>query len=168
MSEWLKILVSALAGMMTGAALEPLKHQIRLRMVAGKAKRGIHSELARVYYFMNQGQSLPEKFSTTALSRMVFDTFDYFYTQERESFYLLERHHDIAGLYRELRLIQEEVRCGRVSGGQGARDFCSAIDLRLECRSLDKELFDREVNEYKKDLVPFQNANWCSSTPGRF
>jgi len=56
--EWLKILVSALAGMVTGTLLEPLKKWINDCVAAREGRKAIYTELGKVYALFVE---LPER-----------------------------------------------------------------------------------------------------------
>jgi len=97
MAEWLKILISALAGMATGLVMEPLKHWISDYIAAHQAKRTIYAELARTYYaFKKWGPN--DSHPNWPLGHIESQVFDYYYSSKREVLYLIPHYGTLISL----------------------------------------------------------------------
>ena len=172
MSEWLKILVSAIAGMTVGTLLEPLKFAINNRLKARQVRRTIYEELAALYDFI-RGLQNPQ----TAISGLLydsailrtgrksitheehvkdrlaiwhFDIFDHYYQTERSTFYRLQE-------ARVLKNIVDQSRKWLNSSDPPLKKldnlahWMNCVDSSLSLGELDRTVFTAAQKQVRKD-----------------
>jgi hypothetical protein len=104
MAEWLKILISALVGVVTGVTTgilgEPMKSAIQRYFTAKRARKAIYNELGMIYalFCLSDSKTHPS-YCEYALKHSPPDDFDYYYTQHRESCFLIPDWPGIQGFY---------------------------------------------------------------------
>lgn len=154
MSEWVKILVSALGGVATGVLLEPLKHFIQLRIKARRINADIYKELARLYVTLTLQA---ERTEDAEIVKTYFDIlddsdFEYYYSHEREAFNRLGDRRDIRAFYRLFERARETVLDGNINPIAAARMLIEDLQKRLRAGGLDKNLIDKYAGRYVKSL----------------
>lgn len=109
MAEWLKILLSALAGMTVATLLEPLKFAINARLKRNQVRRALYEVLGTLYDFIhelgspeaaireliydaailreNKRSISQEEHVRERLGLWHFEIFDHYYGDERGAFY---------------------------------------------------------------------------------
>jgi len=98
MVDWLKILFSALAGVITGMLLEPVRHWISNRITMHYARRAIYLELANLLSALADDESGQSDVSKDRLDRLLhLNALEYFYSSKREVLFLLP---DFQSLFR--------------------------------------------------------------------
>jgi len=60
MSEWIKILITAVLGLLAGVSAEPLRNSLARRLTAKRALKMLYQELAIVYEFCRDAVHVPE------------------------------------------------------------------------------------------------------------
>jgi hypothetical protein len=159
MSDWIKILISALAGVATGVLLEPLKYAVSLAVNARFARRAIYRELGKSYLIfciVEPRRPAPdETYTRFMVANLSMDAFDYYYSQKRDSFYKIREWNNLIGLYRRLRNIQKDMNEGRLTATQAAYDIAEAINDRIKSQTLDFKWIKQFAEEYATAVAPF-------------
>ncbi len=155
MADWLKILISALLGVVTGIAsgilLEPMKFSVQRYFAAKRAEQGILSELANIYeMFCMDVETKEEVVLQKCFSADMADTFEFYYTNHREAVYRIKWRGGIRPIYS----FYTEIRSRVVTGQITAKDGCNLLQ---ECFSwcfktglLDRGEIMRRVDAYGK------------------
>lgn len=129
MSEWLKILISALAGMATSLTLEPIRHWVGRQIAAREARIVIYRELATQYDLLNH-EFTKDEFRLVG-DQILTESFDYYFDNKREIIHLLPHHVYVVGLFGGLktlkRLIQEDVDLAE----ENRRKWINRLELGL-------------------------------------
>lgn len=124
MADWVKILITALAGVTTGALLEPLKQWISMRNAASRAKKAIYRELGDVYHthvLLKDGTTA--LMHVSGLNLFKAEAFEYYYNSHREAFYRIPEWQYLLGMYEFLKRFRDDVKTGK---------FRDAIPDRIE------------------------------------
>lgn len=95
MADWVKILVSAIVGMVAGIMSslisEPLKARFVRRSAAKRARKAIYQELGRLYLvFVILSEETFEDlkdYRISILKELKLDAYEFYYNQQREAFY---------------------------------------------------------------------------------
>lgn len=145
MADWLKILVSALAGMVTAGALEPLKHWINRRIAAREIQTAIYAELARVYVMFDEEVS--QDGVDAVMRRIIMETYDFYFHEKREIFHLVPNYLIIIGIYGKLKDLRESYRKGEIKGELEVKDFIRFIDIFIITGAINNRRFERELKK---------------------
>ena len=97
MAEWLKILISALAGMSAGIAAEPLRHWVVNRLTVNAAREAIYGELGMIDYYLKDCDDSQQ--CGWAMANIQTNAFDYYYNSRREVLYLLPECNALVAMY---------------------------------------------------------------------
>src|SRR6266404_6123539 len=103
MSDWIKVLIGALAGLTTAVLLEPLKHYIQIRIKTRRIKADIYKDLGRLLVTLSlQAGAPPENAEVVKTYFDILDDtdFEYYYSREREAFNRLHDRREIRVFYR--------------------------------------------------------------------
>lgn len=145
MTEWLKILISALAGMATGILLEPCRHLIANKITAHCAKRAIYAELGKIYWCGHNS-------TATLGGNLTTEAFDYYYQSKRDILYLLPE-------FQELILHCELITSLRTAWNHNAKDstevwsiLLRAFEYRIKHKLLDVRELDRQAKAFDKTV----------------
>lgn len=154
MSEWVKILLSALAGMAAGVFLEPVKHFIQLRIKTRRIERDIYREIGRLYVTL---ELQAEREGDAELVKTYFDIlddsdFEYYYSREREAFNRLSERGDIRPFYRLFERARETVMDGNMNGVAAARMLLADLRQRIQAGGLNEKMVRRYCEQYIKAL----------------
>jgi hypothetical protein len=125
-AEWVKILLSALAGMIAGTAsgimLEPMKFWIQRRYASKRAEKGILSELANIYEFFCVGtEGKSEGILQISFEKDMSDTFQYYYTNHREACYQIKWKSGIRPIYSFYNTARSKVIQKEITSKQGSK-----------------------------------------------
>ena len=136
MSEWLKILLSALAGVITGVLLEPVKRWIGDRITAHYAKEAMYAELGRLYYVAKYCCSdLDPRWIKGYLQSSAFD---YYYNSKREILYLLPDYEELIWHFEMIKSLRKLLENNEKTPREIVETVNSAFDSRLEGECFDQ------------------------------
>jgi hypothetical protein len=160
MSEWAKILISALAGVATGILLEPVKHWISLKLTGKEIKTAIYKELGKAYFIfvigaLNTKEYQPGEFDyeKMCIEYLSLEAFTYFYNQRREAFYGLDECNWIIALNRKFSSIQRAVADKHVTAKDGVMQVVDEFHYRLSNKMLNEKLLRQYADTYGKFIM---------------
>lgn len=138
MTDWAKILISALAGVAVGVVLEPLKQRVMRGFTARKARNAIYYELGGIYKGFYLTRDEPNDYYFRCFKYGVLDdgAFWYYRNHNRDAFYALNEWEAIEDTYSAFRVIREQVLEGTKSAILGVADFRVELERNLR-RGLD-------------------------------
>ncbi len=94
MSDWIKVLIGALAGMVTGLAAEPLKQQLSIVVDSWRIQSALFDELSAIYVTFCSVRKHADTWTETDLrDNLKFcsvDRFVYYFEKKREACYRLK------------------------------------------------------------------------------
>jgi len=161
--EWLKILVSALAGMATGILLEPLKYWISNWVVSREARNAIYAELGKIYSLFVE---LPErgggKTDEDRLRNISLDAFHFYYGEQRSAFYRLREWPEILGIYRDFELTRDAVLSGKENLAVGYDLIAGRFKIRFNA-GLDQKRIETEAQRWKQHVLSRMKSRVGSS-----
>jgi hypothetical protein len=158
MSEWLKILITAIAGMFAGLSggllLEPIKHHIQLRIKTRRIKADVHRELGFLFFTFTL-QASNDKDAERV--KTYFDLsnnseFEYYYSHEREAFNRLKDRRDIRAFYTLFQRVRETVLEEKIHPIDAAKMITKDLKSRFEVSGLNEKLIQKYIDEYIKIL----------------
>ena len=144
-SDWLKILLSALAGMVTGVLLEPIRHWIANKIAAHYAKQAIYAELGRIY-------AARQKDPSWLISHLHCEAFDYYYESKRDVIYLIPEYHELISLFNtvhRLRLLHQE---GKRTPAEVVKTLVGEIERRIATNDIDVFALRRGAAGYSQRI----------------
>src|SRR5437016_2795975 len=101
MSEWIKILVSAVVGMTSGLVAEPLRIEVVRYFTSKRARNAIYREFADIYHLVvviGKESDFRESFMKLIIEDMKTEVFDFYYDQHREAIYKIPEWKHLKGL----------------------------------------------------------------------
>ena len=156
MSEWQKILISTIAGMLAGLvgglALEPLKHWVTHHFTAKRATKNIYKEIAQIYQMnvVAANERPFPRYNLVAIQSLTTETFDFYYDQQREAFYAVPESESILGLYRMLRRVRGIVLQSPTV--DVADEAAQQIAVDFERRFASQLLDDSLIQKYRQEM----------------
>jgi hypothetical protein len=153
MSEWVKILASALAGVAAGVLIEPLRHRMELTILARDGHKAIYDELARVYVTVSTiGRTRASTTDTVDLVRSIrLDAFEFYYGQRREAFYQIKDWSDLLYTCRSLKVLLDQAAEGDISG-KFATDIDAIFQTRFKAGRLDRGLIMKYADKFQSQI----------------
>ncbi len=162
--EWLKILISALAGILTGIAMEPIRHHIQLQIQKKRVKQDIYQELGVIWSIMafkvnGPGESFPERYFQFLKTL----DFDYYYNRNREAFNTLEGSWGIKELYQAIDIAKIAVENDWLKPKEAADYILSNFSRSFVTGVVDEELLHVCAQAYS-NWTSKQNIAWGKFT----
>jgi hypothetical protein len=151
MSDWAKILISALAGMVTGILLEPIRHWIGNKIAAYYAKRVIYAELGKIYRIaakVKAGQKDP----LWIIRQLDCEAFDFYYGSKREVLYLIPEYQGLISVFGTIHRLKNLHRDGEKVSSQDVEVLVNAIERRKEAGEIDISALRSAANRYDDRL----------------
>src|SRR5215475_276822 len=152
MAEWVKIIVGVCSGLMVGLIVgvvgaifvEPLK-QRRLRQErATKAREEIYRELSHLYYvFVQMDEDTvadPQTFLEERIRYLKLDAYDYYYNQQRETFYDISDWIALKNMVERLGEIRYEMVENHQDAETAVQDVIMAFTTSYQSRELDSKM----------------------------
>lgn len=143
MSDWVKILVSALAGLIAGilstVIVEPLKSNLTLVLKSRRARKAIHNELLNIYMLFSE-KSGDADFFRKAFEDNLFNIFDFYFENEREAVFQIPHWQSLQTVYKAMKDTVEKVLAGQVEPTLGAKQIIIPIKTFSEFGLIDKVL----------------------------
>jgi hypothetical protein len=146
MSDWLKVLISAIAGMVAGALLEPIKQWISRRIAQFEIVRAIYRELGRTYWIFKY--EAPEEGNEAAMEQVVTETYDCYFDKKREALHLIPNHVMVLGAFKMLKRLAREHKEGKITAEAAIHEFTFLIDRFLIMGLIQPKKFFRYSDEY--------------------
>ena len=145
--EWLKIVLSTVAGMLAGLIAEPFRSWIQNRMMALRIRRILHRELVRLEGQFSMGSALTEpkdiERASQNLAAFTLDAYEHYFETQRGLFYADERLSEMRSVFESLKgLLQDPLRGARTyhdTRHWGMGLIADAITLRI----FDHKLIER-------------------------
>lgn len=139
MSEWQRIIAGTVIGFASAILLEPIKHLVERYFAAKRAKKNIYTELARLYsVFCLADERHEELYCSNAFSLGPTDAFEYYYHNQRETFYAIKQHEEIRGFYEVFAVIKNCVAERQVTSVNGAVRVGDEFKFRFANRFIDE------------------------------
>jgi len=159
--EWLKILISALAGMLTGMAMEPIRYRIQLQIQKRRVRQDIYQELGAIWAIMAFKVTPPqEPFPERYFEFLKTLDFDYYYNRNREAFNALEHSRGIKELYQAINFAKVALDNNWVEA-RGAADYIlNNFSRSFVTGVVDEELLHRCAQDYS-NWISKQNIAWA-------
>jgi len=149
MSDWGKILVSALAGVVTGIFLEPIRRWIGDAITARYAKRAIYEELGGIYHLatrIKSGQGDPLR----VVRKLNCQAFDYYYASKREVVYLIPEYQGLISIFDKVRRLKALHQDGAKLSAQEVEVLSNMIERLKESAEIDGAALTRGANKFAK------------------
>ena len=162
--EWLKILISALAGMLTGIAMEPIRHYVQLQIQKSRVKQDIYQELGAIWAIMAFKVKPPqETFPERYFAFFKTLDFDYYYNRNREAFNALEGSWGIRELYQAINAAKIAVENNWFKPREAADYILSNFSRSFVTGVVDEGLLTRCAQAYS-NWSSKQNIAWAQFT----
>jgi hypothetical protein len=140
--EWLKILVSVLAGMFAGIIADPIRESFAMRVKAYRVERAIRMDRINVALFEEE---LRETSTATQFwSIEFFPSFRYYWERNREYFYTDWRLQCLRTLIQAVEALEDGVRKG------GMKTEVAGPKLLRTLKQIDELLDDKGANAWKR------------------
>lgn len=140
MDEWLKILISAVTGMVAGALLDPIKFEVNLYFTTKRARKRLLWELAGIYrHFILMDLKPADLLSKLELCKT--EEWDYFSSAHPAVIQLGKKMVGIRRVYYLFETLREKILKGTVSTHEGCQEIKTLFEIALEEKYLDKEEF---------------------------
>jgi hypothetical protein len=164
MSDFKKILISAVIGMATGmfggtilgVVLEPLKFAVGTFFAKRRAIKAIYEEVADIYYsVVILGEEMGEPHLASAIEDMRTESFDYYYEHNREAVFAIEGWQELRNFADYIKLCRREHADETASLGEILDGMKTEFDVRCTHGLMHKRLLDKYVErrQWKKDRI---------------
>jgi hypothetical protein len=114
--EWLKIVLSTIAGLMAGLVAEPFKTWIQDRITVLKIRRVLHRELVRLENQFSMGSALKEATSIDRSSRELAsfkaEAFEHYFETQRALFYSDNKLSEMRHVLEQFKTLQSDLSKG--------------------------------------------------------
>jgi hypothetical protein len=151
MSDWVKILVSALAGVFTGILLEPIRYWIGNTITAHYAKRAIYAELGKIHHLAARSKS-GQPDPLRIVRQLDCQAFDYYYASKREVVYLIPEYPGLVSLFDRVHQLKHRQSEGERVSAQEIEVLANAISRCEEAGEIDGAALRRGVDNYQQRL----------------
>jgi hypothetical protein len=165
LSEWVRLLISAVAGMFAGLTggllLEPLKHRIQLRTKTRRISADVHRELGILFLtFTLQASGNEDSERVKTYFDLSDDSdFEYYYSREREAFNRLKDRIDIRAFYRLFQRARQTVMEGKINPIEAAQMIREDLNRRFKVGGLNEKVIRKYADGYVK-LLDSQGKKW--------
>lgn len=144
MAEWLKILLSALAGMTTAALLEPLKHWIARRTSARGVQRAVYREIATAYNLLKN--EICSDGLDAVMRRLVVETLDFYWTSKRDALYEVPNYTVLVGVIGKLKDVKEAYKTDKAEANVTIKHWIELVEMLIISGVIDDKVFGKELN----------------------
>lgn len=145
MTEWLKILISALAGMVTASLLEPVKHIINTRIRKREAQQALYREIAFAYHGFTE--QLSTRGVDEVMQEVAVEAVWFFWESKREELYLVPHYRTIVGNLGQLRNLKAKYdKDGRIDEAE-IKHWVHTVEVLLMTNIIETKLFFRELDK---------------------
>ncbi len=148
MSDWVRILVSALAGVLTGILLEPIRQWIGNAITAHHAKQAIYAELGKIHRIL-ESKSAPAD-PLRIVKQLDCQAFDYYYASKREVVYLIAEYPGIVSLFDKVHRLKKRGDDGERISAQELEVLANAIIRCEETGEIDGAALHRGAQQFQQ------------------
>jgi hypothetical protein len=155
MSDWVRILISAVCGMFSGIVggllLEPLKQAISQRLAVNKVRGRIYHDLARIVHFARAtDKAEPPKAAVLLISTT--EAFDFYFENKREMFYMLPECQLLRNLCLGIRATRASLADDVITTPEALEQMFRQVNELYSARLIEAPTLDKALTSYRKRL----------------
>jgi hypothetical protein len=131
--EWLKIVVSTVAGLFAGLVAEPIKNALQRRIEIGRMVRAIETDFTGLATLLRDAAD-PEEFKLHIWSRVDLPAYQHYWSDKRDFFYDNHRLNELRKHCAEVLEVKQKVLSGEGISANGLVLMGKAVDCVVKVR----------------------------------
>ncbi len=150
MSEWVRILISAVVGFSSALLIEPVKYRFSIWLTSRRAEKTINREIGRMYQLFCL-QNEDDEFKHLAVFRCnLTSAYDYYFEHHREALYRIKWYERYQGFYECYRVALELLKARQITALKAAEYVRDEFKFRFDTGLLRKEIICKYAADFDK------------------